>query len=362
MTTAEVNTAFGTGPGQLGFSILRLRVPYTDNISEFSVNVPSAKLAESLGAIVFATPWTPPPAMKTNNSSIGGYLKESSYSDYAVHLKSFVDYMASQGAPLYAISIQNEPDANVTYESCYWDATQFLNFCKNNAASIGTKIMMPESENFNHSLSDSTLNDSTAAANVSIIGGHIYGGGIAPYPLAVSKGKEVWMTEHLTTTDAAAYTWSESLPVAKEINDCMNANMSAYIWWYIVRYYGPISDGTNNSGNKGDVTKRGYIMSQYSKFIRPGYYKIKCNGNPQRNIYVTSYRDSLSSKAVIVVLNTNSSPIYQTFSIYNSIMASFTPYTTSATKNCVQGSSIATTNGSFTAVLESSSITTFVSN
>jgi|YelNatPaOPRAMG01_1025707.scaffolds.fasta_scaffold04410_5 glucuronoarabinoxylan endo-1,4-beta-xylanase len=351
MTTAEVKTAFGNGPGQLGFSILRIRVPYTDSISDFSANVSTAKLADSLGAIVFATPWTPPPALKSNNNIVGGTLNDTSYALYAAHLKSFADYMASQGAPLYAISIQNEPDANVNYESCYWDATQFLNFCKNNAASIGTRIMMPESESFVHALSDSTLNDSAAAANVAIIGGHIYGGGLAPYPLAISKGKDLWMTEHLVLDT----TWAGNIGTGLEINNCMNAGMNAYVWWYIIRYYGPINEN-------GNITKRGYVMSQYSKFIRPGFYKIKCNSTPQRNLFVTAYKDPSSSKVVIVALNTGSSQIYQTFSITNGMMNSFSQYTTSANMNCVQGNNLTAANGSFTAVLEPSSITTFISN
>jgi glucuronoarabinoxylan endo-1,4-beta-xylanase len=350
MTTNEVNTAFGMGTGQLGFSILRLRVPYTDNVSEFSANIPSAKLAESLGAIVFATPWTPPPAMKSNNNIVGGTLNDTSYVSYAAHLKSFADYMANNGAPLYAISVQNEPDANVTYESCSWDATQFLNFMKYNASAIGTPVMMPESESFVHTLSDATLNDSAAAANVSMIGGHIYGGGLTTYPLAVSKGKEIWMTEHLVNDT----TWSGFMGTAKEINDCMNAGMSAYVWWYIIRFYGPINEN-------GIVTKRGYIMSQYAKFIRPGFYKIYCNANPQRNIYITSYKDS-TSKIVTVVLNLSSSPVYQTISVNGGNMSTFTQYTTSATKNCENGSDVPAVNGSFTVKLDASSITTFISN
>ncbi|HTO92924.1 MAG TPA: FlgD immunoglobulin-like domain containing protein, partial [Bacteroidota bacterium] len=39
MTVAEVLTAFGTGSGQLGFTILRLRIPYTDSPDDFSAQV-----------------------------------------------------------------------------------------------------------------------------------------------------------------------------------------------------------------------------------------------------------------------------------------------------------------------------------
>jgi glucuronoarabinoxylan endo-1,4-beta-xylanase len=351
MTSDEVSKAFGTGPGQVGFTMLRLRVPYTDNVGEFAANVPTAKLAESMGAIVFASPWTPPPAMKSNNNIVGGMLNESSYAAYAAHLKGFADYMAENGAPLYAISLQNEPDANVSYESCSWNATQFLNFTKNNAAAIGIRVIMPESENFQHALSDPTLNDSAAAANVAIIAGHIYGGGLGPYPLATSKGKEIWMTEHLDTDTS----WAAVLATGTEIHNCMVAGMNAYVWWYIVRFYGPI-------GEDGNVTKRGYIMSQYARFVRPGFYRIKCNSQPQRNVYLTSYKDSSSSKVVIVALNTNSSPIEQAFSITGGRMTIFIPYTTSVSKNCEQGDAVSVTNGSCTVTLDPSSVTTFVSN
>ncbi len=357
MTPAEVNTAFGNGPGQLGFTILRISIPSSGNTSDFAADVPTAKLAESLGAKVFATPWSPPASMKTNNSTVGGYLDTAHYADFAAYLKSFADYMAGQGAPMYAISIQNEPDANVNYLSCYWTADDFLNFCKNNAQTIGTRIMMPESESFVHALSDPTLEDSTAASHVAIIGGHIYGGGLGPYPLAKSKGKDLWMTEHLDTDT----TWAHVLGTGMEINNCMNAGMNAYVWWYLVRFYGPIDDGTDRAP-AGSVTKRGYVMSQFSKFIRPGYYKVESSSSPQRNVYMSAYRDSSSSKLVIVAINNSTATVYQTFSVENGSMSSFTPYTTSQTENVKEGNTIKAADGRFTCVLEPSSITTFVSN
>ena len=352
MTPAEIQTAFGNGPDQLGFTILRLRIP--PDSTSFHLDIPSAKTASSMGVKIIATPWTPPAWMKSNNSTVGGTLDTSAYAAYAAHLNAFADTMMNNGAPLYAISVQNEPDAHVNYESCFWNATQFLNFMKYNAPSVGIPVFMPESESYIHQLSDSTLNDPIAASHVAFIGGHIYGVSPSTYPLAISKGKELWMTEHITTTDSANI-WSRAIPVGKEINDCMNANMSAYVWWYIVRFYGPIDEN-------GRVTKRGYVMSQFSKFIRPGYYRIECDPSPQRNVYVTSYRDSLSSRVVIVALNMSSSTLYQTFSVENGVMTSFTPYTTSANQNVSQGSKITVINGSFTAALEPSSIITFISN
>jgi glucuronoarabinoxylan endo-1,4-beta-xylanase len=286
--------------------------------------------------------------MKTNNNIVGGSLRTDSYAAYAAHLRSFANYMSSNGVPLFAISVQNEPDISVTYESCDWNASQMFNFVKNNAPAIGRSVIIPESFNFNHAMSDTVLNDSIAAANVAIIGGHIYGGGLVRYPLALGKGKAVWMTEHLDTDTS----WAHVFATGVEINDCMNADMSAYIWWYIVRFYGPI----NESGN---VSKRGYIMSQFARFIRPGSNRVKATFNPQTNVSVTAYKNGASM--TVVALNSGAS-ISQTFVIQNGTATSVTPYVTSSTRDCAQGSAVNVVGGTFTATLDAQSVTTFVSN
>jgi len=346
MTTDEINTAFGTGDEQIGFTILRFRVPWNQN--DFNINVPSAQAAHAMGVKIIASPWTPPPGLKTNNNIVGGRLREDSYAAYAAHLKSFADYMSNNGVPIYAISVQNEPDVQVTYESCDWNAAEMLRFMKENAPDVGTGVFAAESFNFNHTMTDPILNDSIAASHTAFIGGHIYGGGLIRYPLAEAKGKEVWMTEHLELSDD----WDGALATGKEINDCMKANMSAYIWWYIVRFYGPIlEDGT--------VSKRGYVMSQFSRFIRPGFFRVTADDNPQPNLYLTVYRDG--AKVVIVAINYNYQSIDQAFKIENSTVANFIPYVTSESKNATQEDDIAMLHGFLTVALEPRSVTTFVS-
>ncbi len=346
MTVDQITRAFGTGDGQVGLSILRLRIPTDGN--EFSANVPTASAAYSMGVKIIASPWSPPASMKTNNSTVGGRLRQDAYNDFAAHLKSFADYMANNNVPLYAVSVQNEPDVSVTYECCDWNASEMLTFMKENAPGVGVPVFAPESYHFDHALSDPILNDSVAAAHTAFIGGHIYGGGLNSYPLAVRKGKEIWMTEHLDTD----MSWSHVLATGKEINDCMAAGMSAYIWWYIVRFYGPILED-------GNVSKRGYVMSQFARFVRPGFFRVDATGGSARNIYVTAYRNN--SKVVIVAVNTYSSSVSTTFVIRGGPVTNLVSYVTSETKNCLRGDDRAVSNGSFDVMLDGSSITTFVS-
>ena len=347
LASSELDTLFNNGTGQLGFTILRIRVASDD--AWRAVELAHAKGAIARGAIVMATPWSPPAAMKSNNSTIGGSLNAAAYADYAKYLNDFALYMSANGAPLHAISVQNEPDISVTYESCDWTPAQMLAFCRNNAGAISaTKLMAPESFQFRRAMSDPLLNDAVAAENLDIIGGHIYGGGFAPYPLAVTKGKEVWMTEHY---DNQATDWPGALATGKEIHDCLATyNFNAYIWWYLRRFYGPL-------GEDGLVTKRGFVMAQFAKFIRPGYVRIGATANPATGVFVSAYK---REKLVIVAINQGAADVPQTFALANATVASLTPWTSSSTLALAAQPAIAVTGGSFTATLPAGSVTTFV--
>ncbi|MFZ0454789.1 MAG: FlgD immunoglobulin-like domain containing protein, partial [Ignavibacteriaceae bacterium] len=364
-TDAEIQTAFGTGDGQLGFSILRLMIQPDSN--QWSMNLSTAKKAHDMGVLIFASPWNPPSSMlETVNSQ--NHLRYDKYDAYASHLNSFNTYMVNNGVPLYGVSVQNEPDYG---DWTRWTAGEMLTFMKDNAQNIQTRVIAPESFQFRRNMSDPILNDSAACANLDIVGGHIYGAGLASYPLAEEKGKEVWMTEHYTDSQHSADTWPLALAVGTELQHVMEADMSAYVWWYIVRFYGPIGDGETNTAypnenfaRKGEVTKRGYIMSQFARFIRPGFHRVESSLYPPlTGIEITAYKDSSSSKIVIVATNTASTEVETVIKFQNGTnMTTLISYTTSASKNCEQGNSFNVTDGHFNYTFEPSSITTFVSN
>jgi glucuronoarabinoxylan endo-1,4-beta-xylanase len=347
LSDAQMNTLFGTGAGTIGLSILRVRIAPDGNWND---ELQNARKAVARGAIVFATPWTPPASMKTNNNVVGGKLKTTEYANYANYLQGFANYMSSNGAALYAISIQNEPDIQVTYESCDWTASDMLTFARNNAGAISTRVVMAESFNFKKSYTDPILNDSQARGNVDIIGGHIYGGGLSDYPLARTFGKEVWMTEHLNTDTSI----SGVIQTAREMVDCMAVgNYNAYLWWYLKRFYGPIDDN-------GNRTKRGCVMAQFARWIRPGYVRVGATYNPSTNIYVVAFKSG--SAVRIVAVNTGTSTVNQTFSITGgTVPSTFQRYRTSASEDLATLGTINTSGGSLTASLPGQSITSFVS-
>jgi O-glycosyl hydrolase len=352
LTPEQVDTAFGNGPGQIGMSILRVRVPYDP--LEFALEVPAAARAVSLGAKVIASPWTPPPSLKTNGDIIGGELRPDAYAAYAEHLLSFRDFMESNGVPIYAISVQNEPDIQVTYESCDWTPEQMLEWLVTQGPKFGdTRLIAAESFNFNRDATDPILNDPAAAAQVDIIGGHIYGNGLFDYPLARSSGKEVWMTEHYTDSQNPANAWPLALRVGQEIHDVMAANFSAYVWWYIRRSYGPITED-------GLVSKRGYLMAQYAKFIRPGFVRVGATQPDNPDVYVTAYKGA-AEQTVLVAVNLSLEPQDVAVDVFNGCVESFSRFTTSETKDASDDGPVALTDSRVSVTLDAQSVTTFVS-
>ncbi|HEX5652502.1 MAG TPA: glycoside hydrolase family 30 beta sandwich domain-containing protein [Chitinophagaceae bacterium] len=348
LVSEEFDRLFGQGANQVGLNILRIRVATDDAWRTTELNY--AKAAVQRGAKILATPWSPPARMKTNNNLIGGSLITDSSGAYASYLNDFANYMSANGAPLYAVSVQNEPDIRVNYESCDWAAEQMKDFLKNYGLLItGTRVMAPESFNNNQAYVNTILNDDAAAANLDIVGGHIYGSGITENPVAKIKGKEVWMTEHLDTN----ISYAANLNTAIEIHECLTkANFSAYLWWYGKRFYGPI-------GQDGTVTKRGYIMSQFARFITPGSFRLGTGNNSRHEILISAFKNT-SGKKTIVAINNSDGIARQKITFSDAVTGVFIPYTTSPDKNAAQGAGITVSNNNFTYSLPPRSVTTFV--
>ncbi|EGD48887.1 Carbohydrate binding family 6 [Ruminiclostridium papyrosolvens DSM 2782] len=360
LTAAQRETAFGNGNGQLGFSILRIHVD--ENSSNWSKEVATAKSAIAHGGIVFASPWNPPTSMQEkftrNGTANQTRLKYDQYSAYAQHLNNFVKYMKDNGAPLYAISVQNEPDYAHTWT--WWTPQEMLNFMKNNAGSItGAKVIAPESFQYLKNMSDPILNDSTALANMDILGAHFYGTSVSnmPYSLFQQKGagKELWMTEvYVPNSDAdSADRFPEALDVAYNMhNGIVEGNFQAYVWWYIRRSYGPMKED-------GTMSKRGAMMAQYSKFVRPGYVRVDATKNPNTNVFVSAYKGD--GKAVVVAINKSSSAVSQKINLQGaSSVSKISSWVTDGSKNVAAATSY--TGTSFTAQLPAQSVTTFVAD
>ena len=365
LTDAQRQKAFGNGKDELGFTILRIFVNPDSN--QWNKAVPTARFASQHGVKVFASPWEPPSNLAESDSNGGKlHLPKSNYTAYAQHLNNFGNYMKNQGVDLYAISVQNEPD--FASEWTRWSTDETTDFLANYADKItSTKVMSPESFQYAPETASwvkdggkkyytKILNNQKAFANCDLFGTHFYGTQRAwmDFPALESCGKPIWMTEvYVPNSSSDADTWPEALDVAENIHNGMTVgNMSAYVWWYIRRSYGPMKEN-------GNISKRGYMMAQYSKFVRPGDVRIDATEQPTQNVFVSAYKND-ADQVTIVAVNKTTSEYNQSFSMGSGeSISGVTRYRSSGSENLAK-SEISFNGTGFAAQLPAQSVSTFV--
>lgn len=382
LSEADAKIAFGTGDGTLGLNTLRIPVYASSN--DFNKEVQAAKWAKKYAGddfILYATPWTSPYA------GANQHMASSNYQKYVDHLNNFNDYMKNQGVPLYAISISNEPDW--CGEWACWSADEIYNFTKGYADKMrknGAKVISTESFAYQKKLYDNVLNDANALKNWDILGAHFYASEANTadswfaYSLADQKKVERWMTEHYTESQGSGNYWRHvmvtgdqanaakrdtvrAMDVGYEIHRAMVVgNFSQYTWWYIRRCYGLIMEkdfGNKlqvNSNEIGKISKRGYVLSQFARFVRPGAIRVGATAKPEANVFASAYKSADGDSTIVVLVNRdygNAKTV--TVNIKGADVKTVHMYTTSESKNAKYEGELDVVNGSVTVKMESGS-------
>ncbi|MDR2069990.1 MAG: hypothetical protein LBP81_01030 [Treponema sp.] len=345
MTVKDIDTLFS--PDGLGLNMFRICVyPYMDDLfngteagdasagnrKTHSDYYQLVKRVNEYGGYVLASPWTPPAEFKDPPQRNGGSsLKPAFYGAYAQHLRDFCQRMLDNGAPIYAISIQNEPNWAATYDGCEWSPEQMRDFFKEvgHFTTLPTPItgygggkktdyvltMNGESAN-SPTINDAALDDPVSKAAIDVLGRHIYGDRTTKYTKGLDMGYEVWMTEINTNSgNATDYPQDSTWPLVwgfiNDVHNCLhNNNESAFIHWYSKRFYGLIGDGQYTTAN-GEPTYRGWALAQYAKFAnettRIGLtaegISINTSTTMGSELKVTAYRSEDGNSLSMVILN-----------------------------------------------------------
>lgn len=310
------------GPeSKIGLNIMRMeispnfigdvRVPEWGNWDtpyDWNGSLPSAKIVKQRGGIVFGTPWSPPGEYKTNGTAQGGKvngekdddprnqrgkLREDCYDKFFPWLNLFLQWMKDNGVDVDAVSLQNEPDWWVNYSGCLYDPEDLVKLVKNYAymldreAYSGVKLISGEPLGFTQNYTDPLMQDPTCREQIDIVAGHLYGHLPLQYMkkagvLPLKYGKELWMTEHSVTDNIDHMpTWYENLIFAEELNECMLAGCTGYIYWYMRAHWAFVGtgqpwdyerNGVKTSINfpenkKNTLLPRAYVMSHFAKYV-----------------------------------------------------------------------------------------------
>jgi glucuronoarabinoxylan endo-1,4-beta-xylanase len=376
-TQAQANMFFSTNSGTatsldgktnfafngVGLSLLRSRIVPGGTTVESRI----MQMAQSNGATVWSTPWSPAAQFTSNDTVYGSSFLSASNQAYADQLAGYVANMKSQyGVTLYAISVQNEPVVSADYESCTWSAQQIHDFvpylhaalAASNVAS--TKIILPEDESWETNLYHTAMSDASVATNVGIVACHDYDGSPpsdlpAPLPTYDNPNAAVWETE-VSADNPFDSSITNAVYWAGRIHLFMTAaQVNAFHFWWL------ISDNPDNEGltdTNGVPAMRMYALGNFSRFVRPDFYRIGVSNNAFTSI--SAYKSTNSGQFAIVAINSSFTPVTQIFNLTNFTAISVTPWITSGTLALAGQAPVAVSNSSFTYALPALSVVTFV--
>ena len=371
LADALINELFSPTEG-CGLTLVRMRIAPNGTTGRGEIDI--AKKAQALGASIWAAPWSPPGEWKDNNSvNNGGSLLPAHYQDWADRLVSYVQNLQSQGVDLKWISAQNEPNWTAEYESCRYTPEQIATFVGEylgpslERAGLKTKVIAPEVINWGSlkPYGDAILNSPNALKYCDVIASHSYGDEPTssrgyPYNLVREKGKELWQTEYGFDQFAGDESMTPGIAIAKQLHgQIVNGPVSAYHTWWIIPADGVNGTASNGLVMRGHVIQRGYVMGNYSRFVRPGSYRVNANANPSPGVYVTAYRNDSLGQLTIVVINENASSTEQKFSLEDISVPTITPWETSDAVKLTSRSQI-TAGTSFSWLLPAKSVVSFV--
>jgi glucosylceramidase len=276
---------------------------------------------------IMGSPWSPPTWMKTNNSSKGGSLKPQYYDAYAKYFVSYIRGMQTEGIPIDAVTIQNEPLHPGNNPSLLMLPEEQAAFIKKSlgpafhSAGIKTKIIIYDHNADRVDYPATVLKDADARKYIDGTAFHLYGGNIND----ISALHDAFPDKHLYFTEqwigapsnfAGDMAWHiRELIVGASRNWCRTV-----LEWNLAADpdQKPHTEG-GCTACLGAITINGsavsrnpayYIIAHASKFVRPGSVRIA--SNLPASLPNVAFRTTTGMKILIVL---NDSPSPQLFNI-----------------------------------------------
>jgi len=294
---------------------------------------------------LIVSPWSPPAWMKDNNNMLrGGKLLPEYYDTWADYFVKFINAYEKEGIPVWGLTIQNEPMATQTWESCIYTADEERDFIKNhlgpklwaNGMKSKKLIAWDHNRDLLYHRASTILNDSETSQYVWGIGFHWYESWTgAPTPDNVKLVAEAFPQTHLLLTEACNYPfswetfdewhWGEKYGIAM-ITDFNNGAIAWVDWNILLDETG----GPNHVGNlcfapihadtrTGELiyTPSYYYIGHFSKFIRPNAKRVSTVSS-RSHLLSTSF---LNENGEMVTIVMNQSDLEINYKLYVGQMA-----------------------------------------
>ena len=323
---------------------------------------------------IIASPWSCPPWMKDNKSYVGGKLLPEYNDTFALYFSKYLEAYKKEGIDIWGVTVINEPHGNGNnWESTLFSPEEMTLFVQNH---LGPKL---EHDGWNNikilgydqnraglqEWVDAMYKDEKTSKYFAGTAIHWYESTYEVFPEALQYAHKKAPNKHLIQTEACvdseiphwqddAWYWKKEAtdwgwdwaseqdkylhpkyaPVnryAEDIIGCLNNQVDGWVDWNMVldRQGGPnwfknwcvapvIVDDKNDEVY---FTPLYYVMSHFSKFMRPGAVKIGCEIN-NKDLKVTAVQNPDKSIALVVFNPTEQShSIEISISNYNKIIS-----------------------------------------
>jgi len=282
---------------------------------------------------MYVTPWSPPAWMKDNNDMLhGGKLKPAYYQSWANYYVKFIQTYEAMNIPIWGLSVQNEPMAKQTWESCIFTAEDERDFVKNYLGPTLQKAGMSDKKlivwDHNRDLmfqrAQTIFNDPEAAKYVWGTGFHWYEdwiGGDQKFENEKAV-KESWTDKNLIFTEGCngnfkldkIYDWKLGERYGRSmINDFNNGTVAWTDWNILLDETGGPNHVQNfcfapihaiTSTGELHYTNSFYYIGHFSKFIKPGAKRVQAV--PSRQPLLSTAFINTDGSLVTVVMNDSS--------------------------------------------------------
>jgi len=275
-------------------------------------------------------PWSPPSWMKTNDRMDGGgALREEYAPAWANYYVRFVERMRDEEKiPVWALTVQNEPEARQTWESCLFTPEQERDFIREHLgpalarADLGGVKLLGWDHNRDRleARAAALFGDPEAAKYLWGVGLHWYVSKDHAASARVHErfpDKNILFTEGCFEGGKALGSWAHGEGYARQMIGDFSNWVCGFIDWNIALDQ---RGGPNHVGNFCDspviidVTTKEvrygasfYYIGHFSRFVRPGAQRI-ASGGATAPLEATAFRNPDGSLVAIVV-NPSDSPV-----------------------------------------------------
>ena len=351
---ALMQELFGRANGGLGFSLGRLTIGASDfsrhhyslaegpgggaadmQLASFSLDVNRADvlpvvrqaLAINPALQVMASPWSAPAWMKTTGSLVKGTLKPGMEAAFARYLVRYVDAMAAEGVPIFALTVQNEPHFEPDdYPGMRLDPAQRANLAARHLGPLLARHNPPvQLIDWDHNWDEpqsplAVLADPAARPYIAGVGWHCYGGtfdAMGPVHDA-HPDKDAWFTE--CSGGEWKTHWPETLPWLMRnivIGTSRHWSRGALMWNLALdEKFGPHLGGCKDcrgvvtiDSRTGAVTRNMeyYVLGHASRFMRPGARRVASSAGVD-GIDTVAFVNGDDGSVLLLVCNSAAAP------------------------------------------------------